>query len=199
MQMLYPCSEVKNPYKGFTSCTDTAYCRVRIKSQFKVATWFAATWVWFLERKGLPLLLQIQISMFAQYFTLFSSGDTWKYLRYFFLGQKESTSASISLYTTSCKIPLSLKHHHRCCLCPLDYSPLPGKLFLITNFLLLFLLAVPTLVCATWCNVSLEMQLLSRLLLWAFDASKRNEAAYLGTTSAILKPLRAAHNFICCL
>lgn len=23
--MLYPCSEVKNPYKGFTSCRDTAY------------------------------------------------------------------------------------------------------------------------------------------------------------------------------
>lgn len=40
--------------------------------------------------------------------------------------------------------PSFLKAHHRCCLCPLDYSPLPGKLFLITNYLLLLLPAVPS-------------------------------------------------------
>lgn len=62
----------------------------------------------------------------------------------FFLGQKESANASVSLYITCCKILLSLKHHHRCCFWPLNYRPLPRKLLLITSFLLLFLLAVPS-------------------------------------------------------
>lgn len=92
-------------------------------------------------RKILPsTVINLQRSMFAQYCNFF----LLRWHQVFFVSQKESTNVNISLHATSCKSLLSLEHYHTCCLCPLDYSLLPGKLLLIARYLLLFLPAIPS-------------------------------------------------------
>lgn len=65
MEMLYPCSEVKNPYKGFTSCRDTAHAGSESNLNSKLLHDLEQHWFDSWREKRLPVLLQIEISMFA--------------------------------------------------------------------------------------------------------------------------------------
>lgn len=187
--MLYSCLEVKNPQETFTSCRDTAYARPEENPNSMLLCdlqqhWFNSWW-----KKAFPLLLSMHRDQCLPSTSL---------CQVFFLGQKQSVNVNISLHTTCSKMFLSLKQHHRCSLLIALQSNTWKTAQQLVSHCYFFQQFQSTLVCATLCSVGLEMQLLSRLLLWGLYALKWHQATYLGTPSAILQTLKATHNYLCC-
>lgn len=151
-------------------------CRVRSKPKFNVVTWFATTAVWLLVRKRLcftvnkfteinvcPVLYFLLLRWHQVFFSVSTGISKCKY-------------QSSYNHTTS-KTLLSLNDHHGC---PLDYSPLPGKLLLIASYLLLLLPGFPSNVCMccfVQCQLgnapSFKAAALGGLILWEKNPKKQ--------------------------
>lgn len=141
MEMLYSCSEVKNPIRGSVSYRDPAYAGW--ESNLAQSCFMICSDVSLIpgEKTTSSAVTNWEINVCPSTL-LFSPQVTPENTSGFFLVEKDlwmQVSAFIHLQD-----PSFLKAHHRHCLCPLDYRPLPGKLLLITTYLQLFLPAVPS-------------------------------------------------------
>lgn len=136
MEMRYPCSEVKKPYQGFTSCRDTAYAGLESNLNSKLLHDWQQHWFDSWREKDFLCCYKLRNRCLPSSL-LFSPQVTL-----------ENTSGIFSWSKGTCKHknqlqdPSLFKAPSQTL--SLSIGLQPGKLLLITSYLLLFLPAVPS-------------------------------------------------------